>query len=115
MNKFALLAPMAALSAGLSQAQTTGELIYTVLNRSGATVTCKVKASQGQWSQPFTLKSGEDWRADGTVPVFTLFCREPVRQVIYRLSVGRRYTLLRPSPAGPVRLVEVTANLSEGR
>lgn len=79
-----------------------------VKNNTALRLTCKIEPPNGGWTRWFALAAGAEWtdRARSADP-YLIRCRPPVRQSVFRLVPGERYSLLRAA-GGPVTLHRVT-------
>ena len=87
-----------------------GDLFF-VKNNSSASLSCRTRGDSGQWDSPMALAPVDQWQESAASRFMYLSCSPPAEQVVYRLKPGRRYSLLRQPPGGPVvKLIEISAD-----
>ena len=83
--------------------------LFEVINNSRQDLTCAFQAPNGPWQPWINIKPGANWQGDSVSPRISFQCRPPVRQLLYSLRNGTRYSL-QPDGAGEIRVVEVMAS-----
>ena len=113
MKRALRLALVAALVAtpSFARPQDFSDAMYLVKNNTTSSLSCRVRLPGQSWSAWFAIGPGQEWTATGNEQSRTparLFCRPPVQRIVYLLSSGERYVMLRHRGSREVRLRAVT-------
>ncbi|HKC04139.1 MAG TPA: hypothetical protein VKC17_12645 [Sphingomicrobium sp.] len=83
--------------------------LFVVINNSRQELTCAFRSLDGPWQPWINVRPAENWQGDSKSRKVYFQCRPPVRQILYSLKNGTRYSL-QPDGVGEIRIVEVTAS-----
>jgi len=82
--------------------------VFFVKNNSGVSVKCQTRLALQNWSSWVKLDPGEEWRSFADADERFFHCEAPVKQTVYKLLPGERYSLLRNRAGEQVTLWRIT-------